>query len=62
MNISNAIVEQATQVVENHIAFLEALYEANKTLAEARSNRVCRCSSCKTHREITLSWVDSMLE
>lgn len=63
MNSSkNDIVEEATQVVDNHITLLKALYEARKTQEEARSNRVCRCSSCKSHREMTLSWVESMLE
>jgi hypothetical protein len=55
------IVKEATKLVENQLALLQALYEAKRTLEDGRSRRVCRCGSCRRHRAITLTWVASLL-
>lgn len=54
--------EEARRLVEDHLSLLEALYEAKKAQQEARSRLICSCPSCRTHREITLTWLAAMRE
>lgn len=54
------IISEATKVVDNQLALLEALYEAKDTQAKARSKLVCRCPACQAYRQSTLAWIETM--
>jgi hypothetical protein len=55
------VVSEATALVHGQLELLHALYQANQTLAEGKSRRVCRCTACGSHRKTTLAWLDNIL-
>jgi hypothetical protein len=55
------IVAEATALVDDQLELLRALYLAKQTMADGKSRLVCRCGSCRSHRQITLGWVENFL-
>ena len=55
------VVSEASTLVRGQLELLQALYLAKQTMAEGKSRLVCRCGACKTHRRLTLSWLDELL-
>ena len=55
------ILKEASALVEDELELLHALYLAKQTMADGSSRLVCRCGSCRSHRRITLDWVQTFL-
>jgi hypothetical protein len=52
------VLDQANELVENHLALIDELFLTKKLLMDSRSRFLCRCGSCRHHTERTLAWLE----
>jgi hypothetical protein len=55
--MANRIQEEALEIVDSHLALLEALFQGKDALMQYGAKGICRCRSCRSFTERTLSWI-----
>ena len=55
---NDTVLDQASEIAENHMALVEELFRTKKLLMDSRSRFVCRCGNCRDNTERTLAWLE----